>query len=106
MTRKLEMFKKLQIKNVLDIGCGLGRHVQLFAKNGYNVIIHGRDNERLEEVRGKIEKYNVKYILIDKKMTEGLIWDDQNQGLRYLLRNSETFKNSYASEGVEVWKVI
>lgn len=37
IAQKLNMFKEWKIKNVLDIGCGLGRHVQLFAKYGYHV---------------------------------------------------------------------
>ncbi len=36
--QKMSMFKELKIENILDIGCGLGRHVHLFAKYGYNVL--------------------------------------------------------------------
>ncbi len=35
---KMKMFREWKIENVLDIGCGLGRHVHLFAKYGYQVL--------------------------------------------------------------------
>ena len=33
----VQEWKNKQFKNVLDLGCGLGRHAILFARNGFNV---------------------------------------------------------------------
>lgn len=60
----------------------------------------------LEEARQILEKYGITYIVVDKEMREGLVWDEPEQGLLYLFHNGETFKKAYESEGVEVWKVI
>lgn len=38
ITQRMSMFRKWKIENVLDIGCGLGRHVQMFAKYGFQVL--------------------------------------------------------------------
>ena len=33
----VQEWKNKHFKNILDLGCGLGRHAILFAKNGFNV---------------------------------------------------------------------
>lgn len=38
ITQRMSMFREWKIENVLDIGCGLGRHVQMFAEYGYQVL--------------------------------------------------------------------
>jgi uncharacterized membrane protein len=53
-----------------------------------------------------LDKYNVTYIWIDKKMKHGQVWEKENQGLLFLLKNSERFKSIYALEGVEIWTYI
>ncbi len=59
----------------------------------------------LEEAEGILDRYGVDYIFIDREMKERLVWDEPDQGLLYLLQNSETFKNVYATDEVEIWKV-
>jgi len=49
-------------KTVLVTGSsrGLGRSLALtFARNNYNVIIHGRNRKRLEEVEQGVKEWNV-----------------------------------------------
>jgi len=38
MTEMLPFFKRNKIKNVLDLGCGTGRHCIYLAKNGFDVV--------------------------------------------------------------------
>lgn len=60
----------------------------------------------LDEAKRILKKYGVTYIFIDEEMKDTLVWEGQEQGLLSLLHNSETFKNAYANEEVEIWKVI
>jgi hypothetical protein len=39
-------------------------------------------------------------------MKEGEVWENREEGLLFLLRNNETFKNIYSSKDSEIWKVI
>ncbi len=59
----------------------------------------------LEEAESILDRYGIEYILIDKAMKEQLVWEEPDQGLLYLLQSSETFKNAYANDEVEIWKV-
>ncbi|MEE8431983.1 MAG: class I SAM-dependent methyltransferase [Candidatus Desulfatibia sp.] len=36
--RSINMFKRESPKKILDVGCGLGRHIQLFAERGHTVL--------------------------------------------------------------------
>lgn len=60
----------------------------------------------LEATKKKIKKYNINYIFITPEMKKGLVWNKEKQGLLFLLRNSETFKNIYSKNDFEVWEVI
>ena len=35
--RLVKLFKELKVKNILDLGCGSGRHLVYLAKHGFNV---------------------------------------------------------------------
>ncbi len=37
MPKLLKIFKKTKVEKILDLGCGSGRHVVFFAKNGFEV---------------------------------------------------------------------
>ena len=52
------------------------------------------------------EKYGIDYVWITESMKQGVVWEKPGEGLLFLLRNNETFKNIYKSENVEIWKVI
>lgn len=54
------MFIKNETVLITGSSRGIGKGLALiFSKNGYNVIIHGRDKKQLENVKGEIEKNNV-----------------------------------------------
>jgi hypothetical protein len=50
------------------------------------------------------KKYDIKYIYIDDSMKNGKVWSREDQGLLFLLKNSEIFKNIYNSQNIEVWE--
>jgi hypothetical protein len=64
------------------------------------------DSWDIRETRRLLTKYNVSFILITADMPEGLVWDKPEQGLAYLLRNSETFKKEYSNNYAGVWRYI
>jgi len=60
----------------------------------------------LQDTKRMLKSYNVAYIFIDKSMKSGLVWEKEEQGLLFLFRNNETFKNIYRAKNAEVWEVI
>lgn len=52
-----------------------------------------------------INKYRIQYFLITPEMKTSLVWHREDQGLLFLLNNSEKFKKLYQDQGIEVWQV-
>jgi hypothetical protein len=52
-----------------------------------------------------LKKYNVTNVLITSEMEHGLLWERDEQGLDFLVKNSETFKKLKTSSNINVWKV-
>ncbi len=71
--------------------------------NDANEIFYSRS---LESTRELLSKHNIKYIWIDQEMKTGLVWAQEEQGLLFLFRNNETFKNIYDFKGIEIWEVL
>lgn len=53
-------WKNLQIKDILDLGCGLGRHTILFAVNGFDVHAFDLSREAVEKTKEWAEELNLK----------------------------------------------
>ncbi|MDD5086643.1 MAG: hypothetical protein PHV16_02730 [Candidatus Nanoarchaeia archaeon] len=70
--------------------------------NDSNEIFYSRNLETTKEL---LREYSINYIWIDNEMKEGLVWQEKDEGLLFLFRNSETFKNIYNNQGVEIWEV-
>jgi hypothetical protein len=66
-------------------------------------IWHSQDISRL---RPLLYKNNIGAIVVTKEMRSGLVWDLPEEGLLFLLRNSETFKNVHHSSSVDIWTVL
>lgn len=49
-------------------------------------------------------KYNIKYILITKEMKQGLVWQEEDEGLLYLLSSLNNYRIIYENDEVEVWR--
>jgi len=71
--------------------------------NDTNTVFYSRN---LEYTKALLDKYDVGYIWIDGKMKSGLVWGKKDQGLLFLFRNEETFKNIYSYQDVEIWKYL
>ncbi|MEM4247842.1 MAG: hypothetical protein QXH80_01125 [Candidatus Nanoarchaeia archaeon] len=69
--------------------------------NDSNTIFNSRN---LETTTAILDKYSIDYIFIDKDMKSGQVWTEPEQGLQFILANSEMFKKIYAKEGIEIWK--
>lgn len=69
--------------------------------NDSNQIFYNRN---LEKTKSLLNKYNVKYIWIDPDMKRDQVWTKEKQGLLFLFRNNETFKNIYTNQGIEIWQ--
>ena len=90
------------MKTVLITGSshGLGKKLALvFAKNGYNIILHGRDKKALRKVRKKIRKYCVKCDVVIGDITlEGTITQlsklSETRNLDVLINNAGTYEHS------------
>ena len=55
-------------------------------------------SRNLEETRGYLRENNISYIWIDEEMRDGQVWDKEEEGLLFLLRNNETFKKATIEE--------
>lgn len=62
-------------------------------------------SRNLENTKGILNRYQIKYVYIDKDMKEGQIWQNREEGLLFLLDNSDDFDVIFWSHDVEVWKV-
>jgi len=61
-------------------------------------------NRNLQKTRTLLTKYDISYIYINPLMKQGDVWTREEQGLLFLFRNNETFKNIYQNKGFEIWK--
>ena len=66
-------------------------------------MFYTRDFEIAKSV---IEKYNIKYVYITPDMKNGLVWNEPEEGLLFVLEFSgNNFKKVYNNNEVEVWRV-
>ena len=72
----------------------------------YNDSIIIFNSRNLKTTTQILDKYNITYIWIDKKMMSGQVWGKETQGLLFILKNSERFKSIYDLDGVEIWTYI
>ena len=71
-----------------------------------------RDNDEilysrnLRKTEALLNKYNISYIFITKDMKQGLVWNNDNEGLLFVMKFSttENFIKIYENNGVEIWK--
>jgi len=68
-----------------------------------NRLFHAKEIERAMEI---IEKYNIRYIWTDNAMKNGLVWNEEDEGLLFLLGASNNFKKEYSNDYIEIWKVV
>jgi hypothetical protein len=51
------------------------------------------------------EKYNITNVLITPEMEHGLLWEREDQGLDFLVKNSEMFNKLQTGSSIGVWRV-
>ena len=51
------------------------------------------------------DKYNVEYILVTKEMKKGLVWEQEDEGLLFLLKSVNIYKRIYYNDEVEIWRI-
>ncbi|MBN1503140.1 hypothetical protein JW930_06345 [Candidatus Woesearchaeota archaeon] len=68
--------------------------------NDVNLIFNSR---HLEDAQNLLNKYNISYIWINGAMKQGEVWRRDDEGILFLLSNSEKFKRVYEYHGVEIW---
>ncbi len=62
-------------------------------------------SNNLDITRVLLDKYDIRYIWIDPAMKKQL-WNNKRTALLFLLSNSETFKNVYEQDNIEVWEYL
>ena len=58
----------------------------------------------LEKAEGMIEEYSLDYIWLDKDLKDEL-WDEDEEGLQFLLEYSNKFKKIYSQNDIEIWRI-
>ncbi|MGC9032255.1 MAG: hypothetical protein ACP5H9_02495 [Candidatus Woesearchaeota archaeon] len=53
-----------------------------------------------------IKEYNIRYVFITPEMKTGLVWNKDDEGLLFLMKNSNRFKNLYKKNNYEIWEVL
>lgn len=76
------------------------------ANERYNISNNIFYSQDLRKTRSLLKENKIKYIWIDEKMKYNQVWKEEQQGLLFLFKNNETFKNIYANSEVEIWRVL
>jgi len=66
-------------------------------------IFHSSDIKITNEL---LSKYEVDYIFIDKNMRDGEVWNNDEEGLLFLLGISKSFKLTYNDGYYSIWEVV
>ncbi len=57
----------------------------------------------LDKTTKLMKKYNITHALITSEMEHGLVWEREDQGLEFIVENSETFKKLETGSNIGVW---
>jgi hypothetical protein len=68
--------------------------------NDSNQIFYSTNLKKTEDL---LKKYNISYIWINSLM-KNFLWIKENEGLLFLLKNSQKFKNIYNYKGIYIWE--
>jgi hypothetical protein len=64
-------------------------------------------SRRLDYTRNLLEEENIRYIVVDRNMRQGLVWDREDQGLLFLFTNNDSFRRLFGKEvDVEAWEYL
>jgi hypothetical protein len=68
-----------------------------------NTIFYSRDLVLTESL---LKENNITHIVVDPEMKSGMIWNREEEGLLFLLENSENFIKLYSFNNIEVYRHI
>lgn len=88
-------------KNLIDSGFLYAPNLEERYGNS-NELLFTRDIENATRV---INKYDIRYILIDRDMEEKL-WSGEEEGLLFLLKYSKNFNMIYSNNFTKIWEVV
>ena len=60
----------------------------------------------LSNVKELFKKYNIKYVVVDIGLKNGLVWEKENQELLYLLTDKNSFRKIYSNSEIDIWEII
>ncbi len=63
-------------------------------------------SRNLDQTKSLLLEHSITHLVITREMKEGGVWNDPEQGLLFVLRDSETFKNVYVAPYLEIWEFI
>ncbi|MEM2121900.1 MAG: hypothetical protein QXU20_04560 [Candidatus Woesearchaeota archaeon] len=53
-----------------------------------------------------IDKNKIRYVFITPDMKSGLVWNKDDEGLLFIIKNNVRFKNVYNKNNYEIWEVL
>ena len=88
--------------NVLDENLMYAPHLKERLEDS-NKLVKSRDFELTNSI---LQKYNIRYVYITPDMKNGLVWNEPEEGLLFVLKFSgDNFRRVYSQNGIEIWKV-
>jgi len=64
------------------------------------IILHSRNYETTSDL---LKKHNIEYIFITQEMKEGLVWNKDNEGLIFIMKNNKEFSRIFNNTETEIW---
>ncbi|BAI81068.1 short-chain dehydrogenase/reductase SDR [Deferribacter desulfuricans SSM1] len=108
----MQQKEPLKNKNILITGAtdGIGKNLALrLAKKGHNLIIHGRNEEKLSRLKNDLEKYDIKVSIVladfsNLKDTYNAFTKLTNLSISILVNNAATFSKqlTFTKDGYEL----
>jgi asparagine N-glycosylation enzyme membrane subunit Stt3 len=73
----------------------------------YNITQDIFNSRNLKKTKEILDNNSIGYIWITSEMKNGLVWPKgKEEGLLFLLRSNETFRQLYKDKNSEIWQVI
>ncbi|MBI2667138.1 hypothetical protein HYX17_00020 [Candidatus Woesearchaeota archaeon] len=89
-----------EVKNVMDQNFIFAPNLNERFSDSQD-FLYTRDLNKSVEI---VNKYNINYIWMSKELKDEL-WDEENEGLQFLLEYSKKFKKIYNQNNMEIWRV-
>ena len=89
-----------EVKNVMDQNFIFAPNLNERFSDSQD-FLYTRDLNKSVEI---VNKYHINYIWMSKELKDEL-WDEENEGLQFLLEYSKKFKKIYNQNNMEIWKV-